>query len=243
MAVIGWRVRCRFSWCMRSTSRWRCSARSRTGTPNGNGTAFVRNWCGAPVRPFLWSRGDELITDRFPEMAARGASLPDGTVTDGEVLCWRDQAPLPFAKAYAGLTDAEFRDVDAFVRKNTRETFGPVRSVTPDPRRRVKQADTDRWFAARDGKPLGFQREVGTAMAAGESGLLHATTGSGKTYAVWFGALRAAWAKPRPRSIHRAPRCCSPTPGRRPNGSTRRCWARDRNGPGCWPCTTGRSTS
>ncbi len=46
---------------------------------------------------FLWSRGDELITDRFPEAAALGASLPDGTVIDGELLCWRDQAPLPFA--------------------------------------------------------------------------------------------------------------------------------------------------
>ena len=62
----------------------------------------------------------------------------------------------------------------------------------------MKPADIGRWFAARDWKPFAFQREVWTAMAAGESGLLHATTGSGKTYAVWFGALRAAWAKPQP---------------------------------------------
>ena len=45
------------------------------------------------------------------------------------------------------------------------------------------------WFAARSWQPFAFQREVWAAMAAGRSGLLHATTGSGKTYAVWFGAL------------------------------------------------------
>ena len=45
------------------------------------------------------------------------------------------------------------------------------------------------WFAARGWQPFAFQREVWGAMAAGQSGLLHATTGSGKTYAVWFGAL------------------------------------------------------
>ena len=51
----------------------------------------------------------------------------------------------------------------------------------------------DDWFAQRGWCPFAFQREVWQAMAAGESGLLHATTGSGKTYAVWFGAmLRAA---------------------------------------------------
>lgn len=47
----------------------------------------------------------------------------------------------------------------------------------------------ERWFAARGWKPFDFQREIWRACAAGESGLLHATTGAGKTYAVWFGAL------------------------------------------------------
>ncbi len=45
------------------------------------------------------------------------------------------------------------------------------------------------WFAARGWQPFAFQREVWAGMIAGRSGLLHATTGSGKTYAVWFGAL------------------------------------------------------
>ncbi|MFT3721472.1 ligase-associated DNA damage response DEXH box helicase [Pseudorhodoferax sp.] len=47
------------------------------------------------------------------------------------------------------------------------------------------------WFAARGWKPFAFQRAVWQALAAGESGLLHATTGAGKTYAVWLGALKA----------------------------------------------------
>ena len=47
---------------------------------------------------FLWSRGEELITERFPEIAAAGARLPDGTVMDGEVLAWRDGVPLGFAQ-------------------------------------------------------------------------------------------------------------------------------------------------
>ncbi len=52
--------------------------------------------------------------------------------------------------------------------------------------------DAEAWFAARGWQPFAFQREVWSALAAGESGLLHATTGSGKTYAVWMGALRRA---------------------------------------------------
>ena len=47
----------------------------------------------------------------------------------------------------------------------------------------------DAWFTQRGWVPFAFQREVWGAMAAGRSGLLHASTGSGKTYAVWFGAL------------------------------------------------------
>ncbi|HBZ94772.1 MAG TPA: DNA ligase-associated DEXH box helicase, partial [Pseudomonas sp.] len=45
------------------------------------------------------------------------------------------------------------------------------------------------WFAQRSWKPFAFQKEVWQAVKAGESGLLHASTGAGKTYAVWFAAL------------------------------------------------------
>jgi ATP-dependent DNA ligase len=46
---------------------------------------------------WLWSRGEELITHRFPEIAAAATRLPDGTVFDGEVLAFRDDRPLPFS--------------------------------------------------------------------------------------------------------------------------------------------------
>ena len=45
----------------------------------------------------LWSRGEELITQRFPEVAAAASRLPDGTVLDGEILAFRDDRPLPFS--------------------------------------------------------------------------------------------------------------------------------------------------
>jgi DNA ligase 1 len=45
----------------------------------------------------LWSRGEELITHRFPEIAAAATHLPDGTVLDGEVLAFRDERPLLFS--------------------------------------------------------------------------------------------------------------------------------------------------
>ncbi len=50
-------------------------------------------------------------------------------------------------------------------------------------------AAADAWFGARGWTVFDFQRQVWAAMRAGRSGLLHATTGSGKTYAVWLGAL------------------------------------------------------
>jgi DNA ligase-1 len=49
-------------------------------------------------RTFLWSRGEELISNRFPEVESVGALLPDGTVIDGEVLAWKAGEPLPFTQ-------------------------------------------------------------------------------------------------------------------------------------------------
>jgi ATP-dependent helicase Lhr and Lhr-like helicase len=48
------------------------------------------------------------------------------------------------------------------------------------------------WFASRGWTPFAFQREVWDAYRAGESGLIHAATGTGKTYAAWFGPLLEA---------------------------------------------------
>ena len=58
-------------------------------------------------RVWVWSRGEELVTERFPEIEALAQALPDGTVIDGEILVWREgtdpetgellDRPAPFA--------------------------------------------------------------------------------------------------------------------------------------------------
>ncbi len=51
---------------------------------------------------WLWSRGEELITDRFPELAALGEAMQDGTVIDGEIVIWSD-GPLSGAQPFSEL--------------------------------------------------------------------------------------------------------------------------------------------
>ena len=46
----------------------------------------------------VWTRGEELVSDRYPELQAMGLGLPDGTVLDGEILVWRDGRAQPFAE-------------------------------------------------------------------------------------------------------------------------------------------------
>jgi DNA ligase-1 len=45
---------------------------------------------------WVWSRGEELVTERFPELVALAQALPNGTVLDGEIMVWQD-GPAPFA--------------------------------------------------------------------------------------------------------------------------------------------------
>jgi DNA ligase-1 len=54
---------------------------------------LVRRGGGA----WLWSRGEELITDRFPDLREAHAAVPDGVVLDGEVLAYAGGMPLPFS--------------------------------------------------------------------------------------------------------------------------------------------------
>ncbi len=56
------------------------------------GQIIVRN-----NQVFVWSRGEELVTDKFPEFETLYQHLPDGTVIDGEIIPWKDDHPLPFA--------------------------------------------------------------------------------------------------------------------------------------------------
>lgn len=45
---------------------------------------------------WIWSRGEELVTDRFPEIVTLASALPDGTVLDGELVVWKDGGPAAF---------------------------------------------------------------------------------------------------------------------------------------------------
>jgi DNA ligase-1 len=45
---------------------------------------------------FIWSRGEDLITEQFPELVESLQTLPNGTVLDGEILCWQNDRPLSF---------------------------------------------------------------------------------------------------------------------------------------------------
>ena len=49
-------------------------------------------------RTFIWSRGEDLLAGRFPEIEETAAFLPDGTVLDGEIMPWSDDTALPFAQ-------------------------------------------------------------------------------------------------------------------------------------------------
>ena len=64
--------------------------------------------------------------------AQRGSGRRASLYTDYTFGVWHDGKLVPFAKAYSGLNDAEIREVDRFVRRNTVEKFGPVRSVPPE---------------------------------------------------------------------------------------------------------------
>ncbi len=49
-------------------------------------------------RTWVWSRGEELVTDRFPELLRLGSALGEGTVLDGEIVVWEDGRVQPFAR-------------------------------------------------------------------------------------------------------------------------------------------------
>jgi DNA ligase-1 len=64
--------------------------------------------------------------------AQRGSGRRASLYTDYTFGVWDEGKLVPVAKAYSGLTDAEIREVDAFVRRNTVDRFGPVRVVKPE---------------------------------------------------------------------------------------------------------------
>lgn len=76
---------------------------------------------------------DPLSVDAVLVYAQKGHGRRAELFTDYTFAVWdADHKLVPFAKAYSGLTDAEIGQVDYFIKRNTIEKFGPVRTVTPE---------------------------------------------------------------------------------------------------------------
>nr|WP_145546904.1 ATP-dependent DNA ligase [Variovorax boronicumulans] len=108
---------------------------------------------------WLWSRGEELVTERFPEIVAVAQALPDGTVLDGEILVWPAEAeqPAPFALlqqriARKTLPRKLLADAPvAFVAYDLLELAGQEQRARPQSTRR---AELERLLAAHPGLRL-----------------------------------------------------------------------------------------
>jgi len=76
---------------------------------------------------------DPLTIDAVLTYAMRGHGRRSNLFTDYTFGLWDEEKKelVTFAKAYSGLTDKEFRKLDAWIKRNTLDRFGPVRSVTP----------------------------------------------------------------------------------------------------------------
>lgn len=77
---------------------------------------------------FKW-KIDPLTVDAVLTSAQPGTGKRASLYTDYTFSIWKGDQLVPIAKAYSGLTDAEIRSLDAWIRKNTVERFGPVRAV------------------------------------------------------------------------------------------------------------------
>lgn len=75
---------------------------------------------------------DPLVIDAVMVYAQKGAGRRSNLYTDYTFAVRNGDDLVTFTKAYSGLTDEEFRKVDAFVKRNSIEKFGPVRTVKPE---------------------------------------------------------------------------------------------------------------
>ncbi len=74
---------------------------------------------------------DPYTIDAVLVAAQRGHGRRSSLYTDYTFAIWAGKVLVPLAKAYSGLTDSELHQIDAFIRHNTLQRFGPVRTVKP----------------------------------------------------------------------------------------------------------------
>ena len=120
---------------------WDALAALRASPPEGDAQAaeglMLKRWdsiyeAGRPKGPwFKWKRDPHLI-DAVLMYAQRGHGKRSSFYSDYTFGVWDDGKLTPVGKAYFGFTDEELKLLDKFVRDNTVERFGPVRSVRAD---------------------------------------------------------------------------------------------------------------
>lgn len=120
---------------------WQRLAAVRATPPEGDPRAaeglMLKRWdsvyeAGRPKGPwFKWKR-DPYSVDAVMMYAQRGHGKRSSFYSDYTFGVWKEGALTPVGKAYSGITDEELRQLDKFVRDNTIERFGPVRSVRAD---------------------------------------------------------------------------------------------------------------
>jgi DNA ligase-1 len=120
---------------------WEALAAIRANPPAGDPQSaeglMLKRWdslyeAGRPKGPwFKWKR-DPFLVDAVLMYAQRGHGKRSSFYSDYTFGVWRDGELTPVGKAYFGFTDEELKQIDKFVRDNTVERFGPVRSVRAD---------------------------------------------------------------------------------------------------------------
>ena len=110
--------------------------RSRSRELNAEGLMLKRHdspYLAGRKRGDWWKwKVDPLTIDAVMIYAQSGSGRRANLFTDYTFAVWNGNELTPFTKAYSGLTDAEFREITAWVRKNTLQKFGPVRQVPPE---------------------------------------------------------------------------------------------------------------
>ncbi|MCS6976873.1 MAG: ATP-dependent DNA ligase [Gemmatales bacterium] len=90
-------------------------------------------YVGGRVKGVWWKwKVEPFHVDAVLINAQAGHGRRAGLYTDYTFAVWHEGRLVPIAKAYSGLTDEEIREVDAFVKANTVDRFGPVRAVRPE---------------------------------------------------------------------------------------------------------------
>ena len=121
---------------------WEGLASLRANPPEGDASQaeglMLKRWdsayqAGRPKGPwFKWKR-DPFLVDAVLMYAQRGHGKRSSFYSDYTFGVWTGEGALtPVGKAYFGFTDEELKGIDKFVRDNTVERFGPVRSVRAD---------------------------------------------------------------------------------------------------------------